>query len=465
VTPARRSLESGTVLVLVLVVAAILAVVASGTMFMMRGELGAAAAAERALQARAAAMSGIHRAMATLVTPPADGSGYHDNPAIFQAQKITGDGADEWYFTVYRENPAEPGTHAYGVADEAARVDLNVATEEMLRKLPGMTDELVHCLLDYRDTDSDAHAQGLEQDPSGEGGGYVVKNAPLSTPEELLMVKGFTGAIFYGEDANLNGTLEANEADGDDSHPPDDNDGDLNTGLRTLVTTFAYDADLDSAGQARVNISEGNANQLRGQLQGAGLGDTTVNFIVSARQANVKFTDPSQLLGMTIEVTDPRNRNRKIQIGSGVDAGNLATVMDKLTCGTVSLPNGRKGVPGRINVNTAPPAVLAELPGLAEGDVQRIIDARTGLDEDRSATTAWLYTDAALSAEAFQAVAPRVCARSYQFRVRSVGYSMVHGTFCVIEAVIDLADGEPRIVYLRDLTRLGVPLSASGVER
>ena len=71
-TPGHRSLAAGTVLVLVLVVVAILAVVASGTMFMMRGELGAAAASERALQARAAAQSGIHPAMAAALTPPAD---------------------------------------------------------------------------------------------------------------------------------------------------------------------------------------------------------------------------------------------------------------------------------------------------------------------------------------------------------------------------------------------------------
>ena len=181
-TPGRRAMAAGTVLVLVLVVVAILAVVASGTMFMMRGELGAAAASERALQARAAAMSGIHRAMAAVLTPPADGSGYYDNPEIFQDQKVGGDDGDEWYFTVYRENLAEPGTHAYGVQDESARININLADEDTLKKLPGMTEELVHCLLDYRDSDSDAHAQGLEQDPAGDGGGYMIKNAPLSTP-------------------------------------------------------------------------------------------------------------------------------------------------------------------------------------------------------------------------------------------------------------------------------------------
>jgi DNA uptake protein ComE-like DNA-binding protein len=463
-------MAAGTVLVLVLVVVAILSVVAAGTMFMMRGELGAAAASERALQARAAAMSGIHRAMAAVLTAPADGSGYYDNPEIFQAQKITGDDGDEWYFTVYRESLTEPDTHAYGVQDESARININLATEEMLKKLPGMTDELVDCLLDYRDTDSDARAHGLEKDPAGDGGGYMIKNGPLSTPEELLVVKGFTGSIVYGEDANLNGVLEANEGDGDESHPPDDNDSTLNTGLRTLVTTVAYDPDLDSEGTPRININEGNTGELRAKLQEAGLDGTTADFIVSARQANVKFVDPSQLLGMTLEVPGPggggggrgrgrgRGGNTKITISSGVDAGNLAVVMDRLTCGGAPLL-------GRVNINTAPAAVLAALPGLSEGAVQRIVDTRSHLDDERAGNTAWLHTDAGLSAEDFKIVAPKTTARGYQFRVRSFGYSTVHGTFSVIEAVIDLAAGEPRIVYLRELTRLGVPLSASEAKR
>jgi len=128
-------------------------------------------------------------------------------------------------------------------------------------------------------------------------------------------------------------------------------------------------------------------------------------------------------------------------------------------------PSGGGEAGTLVNINTAPAAVLAALPGLSEGAVQRIVDTRSHLDPERAGNTAWLHTDAGLSAEDFKIVAPKTTARGYQFRVRSFGYSVVHGTFSVIEAVIDLAGGEPRIVYVRDLTRLGVPLSTSGVER
>ena len=456
--PKRR----GTVLVLVLVVVAILSVVAISTMFMMRSEKGAAAAAERKMLARAAAMSGIHRAIASLITPPPDGSGVQDNPTLFRAQPIA-DG--DWCFTVYADAVGDSDEPAYGVQDEAARVNLNVADEQMLLALPGMTEPLVHCLLDFRDSDNEAHPQGAEQDPAGEGGDYFVKNAPLSTPEELLLVKGFDGGIVYGTDANLNGLVEPNEADGDESFPPNKTGREPGPGLRPYVTTVSYDPDLDSEGGPRININEGSGNDLRDKLTAAGIDRGVANFIVAARAANVRFLDPSQLLEMQLELPVPNRRNRTVRMSSGVNADRLPAVMDKLTCGGLSLPNGQKGLIGRINVSSASQAVLAAMGGLGENGAQRILDARDSLDPDRLANTAWLYTDAGLSAEQFKQVAPLATARSYQYRVRSFGYSMAHGTFCVLEAIIDLAGSEPRIVYLRDLTRLGAPLPVTSPER
>jgi len=56
-------------------------------------------------------------------------------------------------------------------------------------------------------------------------------------------------------------------------------------------------------------------------------------------------------------------------------------------------------------------------------------------------------------------------ARSYQFRVRCLGYGWPCGQFRVIEAIVDLARGSPRISYQRDLTRLGMPFAiAADVE-
>jgi hypothetical protein len=75
------------------------------------------------------------------------------------------------------------------------------------------------------------------------------------------------------------------------------------------------------------------------------------------------------------------------------------------------------------------------------------------------ATPAWLYTENIVPADRFKEMAPYLTARSFQFRVRCVAYGWPCGQFRVIEAVIDAAMGSPRILYQRDLTRLGMPFA------
>ena len=43
--------------------------------------------------------------------------------------------------------------------------------------------------------------------------------------EELALVNGATYEVLYGEDANMNGVLDPNEDDGEESAPTDNSDG------------------------------------------------------------------------------------------------------------------------------------------------------------------------------------------------------------------------------------------------
>lgn len=462
----------GTVLVLVLVVVAILSVVAASEMFLIRSEVGAQAAALDGQQARAAAMSGIHRAMSVLMTDRHNPDTWRDNPDLFQAQPLSGDDDAEWLFTVYAPSRVEPGSIRYGLIDEAGKININIATPEVLNRLPGMNEELVDCLLDFRDGDSDTRTNGAEQEYyDGLAKPYKINNSLLGTVEELLLIKGFDGTIVYGEDANRNGAMEPNEDDSDESFPPDNRDGRLDPGLAALATTVSYEPDVDNEGNPRININTTSPDALMQVIQQVGLPPETAEFISLARKNNTTFSDPSQLLGMTLEVPDPQDPRQKKQISSGVDRENIDVVMDKLTCGSVPTGGGRMRAGrqgflfGRVNLSSAPRQVVSALPGLDESAAQRIADARAGLDAEARSTTAWIYAHDLVSSEVFKKVAPFVTARSYQFRVRSLGYSRKCGRFCVLEAVIDLARGGPRITYLRELTRLGVPLETSGQVR
>jgi DNA uptake protein ComE-like DNA-binding protein len=440
--------------VAVLVVTALAAMLAMSLLFQMRAEVAASGALHAREQAYAAAMSGVERAITVLQSSAGNVDAWYDNPDLFLNQLVCTDSrGDSWYFTLYAPNPADPCAVRNGIMDEASKININTASAATLAKLPNMTPELVDCLMDYRDADDEPRPEGAEQDYySHLASPYLIKNGMLGTLEELLLVKGFNGSIVYGEDYNLNGVLDKNEDDGDDTFPPDNRDGQLDTGLMGVATTVSYERNVDSSGKARVNLNGTDV----AALGAAGLGATTVQFIEAYRADGNFFRHPGELLGMTYTSKTLKDRNGNPQkLSSGVTADNLAKVLDKLT---TSPTGARAPLMGLVNVNTASKAVLSMLPGMDENLAEQIAGARDAVEADKKTSIAWLVSQNVLEPAKFKEVAPYLTARSFQFRVRCVGFGYPSGRFCALEAVVDLAQGTPRTLYLRDLTHLGMPL-------
>jgi type II secretory pathway component PulK len=499
--------KRGVVLVAVLLVAALVALIAVGVMFRMRAETSVSAATVRGEQAWQAARSGLDRVIALLKVASADMKIWYDNPDLLANQPVADDGSYTWYFTVWAEDVSQQAPRVrYGVVDESGKIGLNAATAETLLKLPNMTNALVDCLLDWRDADSTVRPEGAEQDYYDQlETPYLAANGPFSSLDELLLAKGFTARLVYGEDANLNGLLDPNEDDGDDSFPPDNRDGVLDRGLRGLATVVSAEPNVDNAGQARIGLNSAGGSSGRGgrsrtdsggassadgetdgsgtdagaddsgaaaggaALAGAGLPRKTLDFIRLYQAEGNTFKHPSELLEMkyTLKQTNPGNPAQRAgtEIDSGVGAAELPLVMDRLTTAPTGTTNPLRGL---VNINTAPAEVLAVLPGMDAGLAQQIVEARGNLDADTRATTAWLYTQNLVDAAAFKAVAPYITTRSLQFSVRCLGYGVPNGTsaaqagmFRVLEAVVDLSGTTPRIIYLRDITRLGLPFPVS----
>jgi len=439
----------GTILVSVLIIVALSAFAAAALMYRAQAEITAAVASSRSHRARSAAMSGLRRAMSILNIAREDQEVWYDNPELFQGQLVSEDGVNSWYFTIYAYNPSDPDLLRNGLTDEAGKINVNVAPADTLLRLPGMETELVDCLIDYRDRDEDTRPLGAEQDYYNQlPHPYLIRNGALGTLEELLMVKDFTGPLVYGEDYNMNGLLEQNEDDAEESFPPDNGDGLLDRGLLGLATVWSYERNLSNDGEARGNLNLGGR-----VVQAVGLGETTEEFVELYRAEDNQFSHPAELLEMEYELRQDHGQLRAgTVISSGVTAQNLADVLDRLTTeGPVLF--------GKVNVNTASAEVLAALPGSDEDLADRIVGARTNLDTAARETVAWLYTESLVGADRFKEIAPHLSARSFQFRVRCVAYGWPCGQFRVMEAVIDLALGSPRIVYQRDLTRLGMPFA------
>jgi type II secretory pathway component PulK len=425
--------KQGFVLAAVLVVIMMASMVAVSLLFRIKAEDTAVAAGAGGEQAWSAAMSGVYEAMRIASAITAEDTDWQDNPVLFHQRLVFDDAVDQWFFTIYSYRDNEEATLHFGLGDEASKLNLHTATEEMLTRLPGLTPYLVHGFLDFVDRDDIAHAQGAEQEyydnlPRP----YAAFNGPLSSVYELFLVRGFNPSVVRGNDANFNCALDLREAN--------ENDRELNPGLRAYATVCSYDLDEDNDGQIRLDLNDPAETFWQVEVPGP-----LVEYINSARTNKIKLRHPAELLEGKLKLPNGT------EIASGVGKAELPMVLDKFS-GTLDYH-----LHGLINVNTASAAVLQTLPGLDESLAQNIVATRKGLRAEQRKTTAWLFEEGVLEAEKFKQVAPLLTTRSRQFSFQVIGYGMPSGRYRALEVMIDVAGYEPSVVYLREITRLGLP--------
>ena len=130
------------------------------------------------------------------------------------------------YFWLLSPNPTDDQTYGYGIVDEASKLNLNRAIGTNPNNtdpnflvdainLPNMTQEAVDCIGDWVDTgESPNGTDGAESNYyQGLGGdSYSCKNNPFNTVDELLLVKGVTPTLLFGQDLNRDGVIDAHEA-------------------------------------------------------------------------------------------------------------------------------------------------------------------------------------------------------------------------------------------------------------
>ncbi|MBZ0257933.1 general secretion pathway protein GspK, partial [bacterium] len=240
-----------------------------------------------ALQAEMLAEAGVYRALAELIddyqqTNSDSLSETWSNSSDVFFDATLGDG-------VYRvEHPdlSNPGTTAYGCVDECSKININVATRDMILALPNATEELADAILDWRDDDDDQRTFGAEynyyqslEEP------YQPKNGQFDTLAELMLVKGVSVEVLYGEDINENGILDLNENDGEASFPIDDGNGELNMGWIHYLTVYSYAKNESGDGLARVNINTAEEDEMKEELSDV-LSDDEISQIIQGRDGN-----------------------------------------------------------------------------------------------------------------------------------------------------------------------------------
>ncbi len=336
-------------------------------------------------------------------------------------------------------------TPAFGLVDEASKLNINAATLGMLLDLPGMTPELAGAIIDWRDANETPVANGAESDvymlkqPS-----YSAKNAPFESIEELALVNGADMTILYGEDTNMNGVLDPNEDDGNKTPPDDNSDKKLDPGVLEYLTAYSRELNLTTSGSARTNITWQNTpqNQAQQQMQamqgrlrtllGNYFDTATVNAVVG--RFNNANQPPKSVLEFYTRVRNQLTEDQFDQISDSLSASDAKYII------------------GLVNVNTASQTVLACIPGIGADNAATLVAARS--QRATPATNiAWVASvlDDAAAAQA----GPFLTVQSWQVSadVAAVGH---HGRgYRRTRFVIDKTGDTPKVVYRRNLAPLG----------
>jgi type II secretory pathway component PulK len=550
---------------MVLMVLVVLTLAAYRYSELMEAEFRVADSIARSLEAQALADSGIHYTAALLSNAGTFSSVLNntpwDNPAAFQGILVQPNDYPKLRgrFSIVSppgidEAPTGSSAFHYGVTDEGGKINLNALMtidpsgkilHDMLMGLPNMTPDIADAIVDWLDVDNNPRPYGAEDDYyTALSPPYRCKNGPLDSLEELLLVRGVTPELLFGNDQNRNGALDPGE---------DGGTGIFDRGWSAYLTIYSREQNYDSQFNPRIYVNSSDvkavydelvpavggdlayyiaayrlygpvANQAQQQAQAAaaaaaqkgqgtdhssnsnGSGqssstdkgkhsetdphktDTSGDTAHSGKKSSTSSTEAPQTTAASYGQRDDLDFTRKPAktiaslyelIGTAVnvpkaqgaqgggmshyecplnDPDTMRQLLPFLVDKATTTPNLE--LPARININTAPVAVLALLPGMTNPEIlQSILDHRPAPWSNQTPdpafqTTAWLITEANLPPALVQQLEKYITARSQTYRMQVVGYFDSGSLSARVEAVIDTNGGRPRIVYRRDLSDL-----------
>lgn len=555
----RRAL----ILAVVLVMVALLALLAASYSFMVHANISTVIAEQDRFKARMAAESGVQRAIVMLRRNPDDANytsdvaKWFDNEVEFRGAVVAGgeEGEDVggletlrgrsdtedtydshaktvWRYSLLAPNYDEPDGVRYGITDECSKLDLNLASEAQLRRLfeeviPQSAEEpvdinvLVDSLLDWREPGTTPRTNGAKSDYYlALNPGYRCKGAAFSTVEELLLVKGFTAWVVFGEDYNRNGLLNVNEDDGDESFPPDNADNELFPGVAEYLTVWSRELNTSNDNRPRINLNLQDTEKLEEKLQPY-IDGNVISYILRVRASGKLFNSVMNLVPAPpppeVEESEQEVDTEAEQTpAAGLEAGGESTsqpndengggemeessdqegteepsektpatsqpvaptAYQNLTdeeppCGWEDLPLllDRLTVAttpqfvGRINVSTAPREVLAMIDELTEPELENLATVRRELAPEEKATPAWLLTKNVLDENKFRTILDKITAKSSVFRIESVGFADDRGVVERLNVVIEMRGPISQVLYYRNMGGLGPAYRPHGDER
>lgn len=435
--------RSAAALILVLWAVAVMALLAGGLSFAIRQDLAVSNLRNDRLVAHWLARAGVERAIAAVMDDPSTVDSpqdlWSDDTSTMREVQLAGG-----TFSVIHGSPDATPLVLYGASDESGKLNVNVATSEQLMALPKMTESIAAAIIDWRDADDDPQPEGIESSHySSLAHPYTIRNAPLRSVRELLLVRDVTPELFYGEDTNGNGVLDPNEDDGESSPPNDNRDGRLDRGWIAYLTVYSYELNRSASGGKRLNIKTANESTLSQQLN---LESWAARSIVKAREQKA-FEHLVDLLDVKKDTSGEQSTSSSEDInnrGSNEKDQPVTLAMFKEMVDQITLQD-EEMLAGRININTACREVIRALPGVDDELADAIVERRDAVAGFNSIGE--LLDVSGISKEKFARMENSVTVRSSVFRIHGQGRSASGLGEATIECVVDRGTSSPRVLY------------------
>ncbi len=351
------------------------------------------------------------------------------------------------YFWILHPDPNDSANYAFGIADEAAKLNLNAAGADMLMALSSGID------ISIADSISTWHSAPGTVTANGAGDSYYMalpqpyhcKSANFESIEELLLVRDVTPDLLFGADTNRDGVIDPGESASANVGQSLNISQDDPRGIAPFVTAWTVEANSTSSSSPRINVNDRNTSQLNTYLQQTLSTGRAASIMTMVAIANATRGTRGQTFSNIFD----------FYFRAGLAPDEFNKIVDRLT--TTARP--ASGAPstrtGLINVNTAPRQVLRCLPGLNDTDATSLITARKAVT-DPTNTLAWVVT--ALPREKLIPIGNLITSRSYQFSADIVGVSGDGRAYKRVRIVVDARQSPPTLLYRKDLTDLGWPL-------
>lgn len=522
----------GSALLSVLVIVVMLSLAAYTYSGLMQAEYDAAIRASRMIEARQLSDSGADWVAALIALRGTDSEqNLFHNPEMCHRILVSPE-TDErpaGYFSVVAPLGSGLGSKPrFGLRNESAKINLNTLAESSLSEeeanyfllaIPGMTEEIADCILDWIDSDSDTRLYGAESDYYSSFSGFSTADGPLRSLDELLKVEGVTPELLYGEDYNRNGILDSNENDGSRSAPYDNEDDVLDRGWSEYLTVTASESNLRIDGSEKIPLNSNTLTDVYDRIAEE-FDESVATFVVAYRifgPAEAPLYETPGGLADNGNANDLTPDEEEIigEIANGI-ANAISGGDGSVTRGGMDLKDGGEfpinslfdlidaevdavidGTPqklispwssndvlsyfaeldealgvktdtvieGRIDVNQARYEVLL---GLLDSqalplEIADAIISATGIDSDdvpdfdpaTRATNAWLLAEGIVDLETIRLLDPFVTTKGDIFQAQIIGYFGTSGISARINVWIDGSQTPPKITQISDYTELG----------